>query len=124
VRRTSLVCGEFLLVLGALALIEALRLRDDWMGARLMPPLVGATLALLGMAYLRLRPTTAAAWPDAAGLRRVTGMVGLLVLYVALMPTLGFLLATALFARPGVAARVQYGLVLPITFIWCCPSPL
>ena len=32
-RRTSLVCGGFLLVLGILALIEALRLRDDWMGA-------------------------------------------------------------------------------------------
>ena len=86
-------------MLGVLALIEALRLRDDWMGARLMPALVGATLTLLGAAHLRL-PAPAAAWPDAAGLRRVTGMVGLLVLYVALMPTLGFLLATALFALP------------------------
>ena len=98
-RRISLVCGGFLLLLGALALIEALRLRDDWMGARLMPALVGATLVLLGVAHSRL-PATAAAWPDAAGLRRVAGMVGLLVLYIALMPTLGFLLATTLFALP------------------------
>jgi hypothetical protein len=99
VQRISLVCGGFLLVLGAMALIEALRLRDDWMGARLMPALVGATLALLGVAHVTMS-TVAASWPEASGLRRVGAMVGVLVLYVALMPWLGFLLATTLFALP------------------------
>jgi hypothetical protein len=31
------VCGGLLLLLGALSLVEALRLRDSWQGARLMP---------------------------------------------------------------------------------------
>ncbi len=33
-RRIPLVCGGFLVVLGAVALIEALRMRDGWTGAQ------------------------------------------------------------------------------------------
>jgi hypothetical protein len=99
VRRIPLVCGGFLVVLGAVALVEALRMRDGWMGAPLMPLLVGATLALLGVAHGWM-PAVVAEWPDAAGARRVAAVVGWLALYVAVMPWLGFLLATALFALP------------------------
>jgi putative tricarboxylic transport membrane protein len=90
-------------VLGAVALIEALRLRDGWLGARLMPALVGGMLVLTGLAH-RTQPVTADAWPDAAGGRRVLAMLALLVLYVALLPHLGFLLATVLFVLALVRA--------------------
>jgi hypothetical protein len=100
VRRIPLVCGGFLVVLGAVALIEALSLRDGWLGARLMPALVGGMLVLVGLAHLR-EPVATDVWPDPAGGLRV---LALLVLYVALLPSLGFLLATLLFALPLVRA--------------------
>jgi putative tricarboxylic transport membrane protein len=43
-------------------------------------------------------------WPDPAGGLRVLAVLALLVLYVALLPSLGFLLATLLFALPLVRA--------------------
>src|SRR5207244_6351761 len=55
VRRTSLLSAGILLVLGVLALVEALRLRDDWLGAKLMPAVVGLVLIVLGAAHL-VRP--------------------------------------------------------------------
>jgi putative tricarboxylic transport membrane protein len=103
VRRIPLVCGGFLAVLGAVAVVEALHLRDGWTGARLMPALVGGTLMLLGLAHARA-PVAAADWPDAAGARRVLAVLALLVVYVVLLPSLGFLVATALFALPLVRA--------------------
>ena len=86
-------------MLGIVALVEAFRLRDGWTGARLMPAVVGVTLLLLGVAHTRIG-LAAEAWPAAAGRRRVVTLLGLLVLYVVLLPVLGFLLATALFALP------------------------
>jgi hypothetical protein len=86
----NVLAGCVLLGLGALALVEALRIRDDWPGARLLPAVIG--LALAGRAVDR------PAWPDAAGRRRVGFVFGLLVLYVAGLPSLGFLPATAVFA--------------------------
>jgi putative tricarboxylic transport membrane protein len=97
VRRTDLVCGGCLVALGALSLVEALRLRDDWQGAKLVPALVGAVLVLLGVAHLRARATEPPAWPDAVNARRVVVMFVVLVLYVAVLPWLGFLPATVLF---------------------------
>src|SRR3989442_821882 len=47
VRRTSLLSAGILLVLGVLALVEALRLRDDWLGAKLMPAVGRLVLILL-----------------------------------------------------------------------------
>ncbi len=98
-RRISLVCGGSLAGLGIVALVEAFRLRDGWTGARLMPAVVGVTLLLLGAAHTWV-PVAADAWPTAAGGRRVVALLGLLALYIALLPALGFLLATALFALP------------------------
>jgi hypothetical protein len=79
VRRISLVCGGFLVGLGAVALIEALRMRDGWTGAPLMPALVGTTLAALGVAHGWM-PAVVVKWPDAAGARRVVGVVGWLAM--------------------------------------------
>jgi hypothetical protein len=107
VRRTSLVCGAFLTGLGVVASLEALRMRDGWTGAPLMPVLVGGVLVVLGAAHLGA-PVTEGAWPGAAGIGRVAGMLGLLVLYVALLPPLGFLLATGLFTLPVVRALASW----------------
>ena len=102
-RRISLVCGAFLVALGAVALLETLRLRDGWLGARLMPALVGGMLVLVGLAHVR-EPITLEAWPDPAASARVLAVLALLALYVVLLPFLGFLLATLLFALPLVRA--------------------
>jgi hypothetical protein len=96
VRRIPLVCGAFLVVVGVVALLEAFRLRDGWLGARLMPALVGGVLVLIGLAHTT-EPSAPVAWPDAAGAGRVVALLALLALYVALLPWLGFLLATLLF---------------------------
>ncbi len=96
-RRIDLVGGGFLMALGAMALFEALRIRDDWQGAKLMPAMIGVVLILLGVAHLAVPAVDRLAWPDATSRRRVTLMFGVLVIYVAVLPSLGFLLATALF---------------------------
>ncbi|PYN60079.1 MAG: hypothetical protein DMD90_27265 [Candidatus Rokuibacteriota bacterium] len=96
VRRTSLLSAGILLVLGVLALVEALRLRDDWLGAKLMPAVVGLVLIVLGAAHL-VRPAATPEWPDAAGFRRVALIFVVLALYVAVLPYVGFLPATAAF---------------------------
>jgi hypothetical protein len=93
----SVLSGCALLALGALSLGEALRIRDDWPGARLLPAALGIALALLGAAHLLGRAADPVAWPDAAGGRRVGLVFGLLALYVAGLPALGFLPATAAF---------------------------
>jgi hypothetical protein len=106
VRRASLLCGGLFLALGLLSLVEALRIKDAWQGARLMPAALGVTLIALGTGHLL--PSMAGhagagpagalpAWPDALARRRVVFMFGALALYVAGLPHLGFLLATALF---------------------------
>ena len=99
VRRIPLVCGAFLVVVGVVALLEAFRLRDGWLGAGLMPALVGGVLVLVGLAHAT-EPAAPVAWPDAAGGRRVVALLVLLALYIALLPWLGFLVATLLFALP------------------------
>jgi putative tricarboxylic transport membrane protein len=102
VRRANLVCGAILLVLAAAALVEAVRLKDNWQGAKLMPAVLAAVLALLAAGHLRPSPadhgSAAPDWPDAAGGRRIAAVFGALVVYVALLEPLGFLLSTALFA--------------------------
>lgn len=96
-RRTNLACGGVLVALGALALVEALRVRDEWQGARLMPAVVGGLLLLLGAAHPWARPVAHAEWPEPPGGRRVGAVFAVLVLYVVALPWLGFLPATALF---------------------------
>ena len=100
-RRVSLVCGGLFMALGTLSLVEALRIKDAWQGARLMPAALGVTLVALGIAHLVPSMAGSAgalpAWPDALGRRRVVFMFGVLAVYVAALPHLGFLVATACF---------------------------
>jgi putative tricarboxylic transport membrane protein len=86
-----------LAALGVFALVEASRLRDDWQGARLMPVVVGVVLVVLGLAHLRAPgEPTPVAW-DPGARRRVLAMFATLALYVAGLPVIGFVAATALF---------------------------
>ena len=84
--RISLVCGGFLVALGAVALLEALCMRDAWTGAPLVPALAGGLLVIFGMAHV-WGPAAPVSWPDAAGARRVVGLLVLLALYVAVLPS-------------------------------------
>ena len=52
VRRANLLCGWLLVALGVVSLVEALRLRDDWQGARLMPAALAVVLVALGAGHL------------------------------------------------------------------------
>jgi putative tricarboxylic transport membrane protein len=99
VRRASLVCGAVLFVLAAAALVEAVRLKDNWQGARLMPGVLAVVLAALAVAHVRTAPAGSAPpdWPDARGRRRIAVVFAALVVYVTLLEPLGFLLSTALF---------------------------
>jgi len=94
--RARLVSGVLLIALGLLSMVEAARVRDTLLGAKLMPLIVGGVLALLGAAHLVGQVETAPAWPDATSARRVVGMLATLTAYVAVMPFVGFLAATLL----------------------------
>jgi putative tricarboxylic transport membrane protein len=98
-QRAEVLSGVVLAALGALSLIEAFRLRDDWQGARLMPAVVGAVLLALGAAHLAgpARSPAVAVWPDPDRRLRVVLFFAILVLYAALLPALGFAVATTLF---------------------------
>jgi hypothetical protein len=91
----------FFVALGVLSLVEALRLRDSWQGAKLMPAALAVVFVALGIGHLVPSSADAARasleWPDAATQRRVILMFAVLVAYVAALPYLGFLPATALF---------------------------
>ena len=100
------------MALGALSLVEALRIRDAWQGARLMPAALGVTLVALGIGHLApsmAGPAAALpAWPNALARRRVLFMFGALAVYVAAMPHAGFLVATALFVLVLLRALGSY----------------
>ncbi|HEU5320562.1 MAG TPA: hypothetical protein VFX28_07155, partial [Methylomirabilota bacterium] len=89
-RRPALVCGGLLLALGALSLLEALRVRDEWPGARLMPAVLAGVFAVLGAGHLASaagdRVMEPPAWPEAPGWWRVGFVFGALALYVAALP--------------------------------------
>lgn len=59
-RRPGLGTGAALVTLGAVSLVEAGRLRDVWLGARLIPLVIGRALAALGAAHLAAPPPPAA----------------------------------------------------------------
>src|SRR5688500_18518084 len=96
-RRARLVCGTVPFALAAASLVEAVRLKDDWQGARLMPAVLAVVLATLAVVHVRTVSAESAApdWPDRAGRRRMAIVFVALVLYVALLEPLGFLLSTA-----------------------------
>ena len=115
-KRGLTVAGAVLIALGALSLIEAFRLKDDWLGAKLMPAVLGVVLIALGVAHATYRGDEPAPWPDAQGLRRVGLMFSVLVLYVAILPAAGFALATAVFVLVIVRALGTYS--WPVTAAW------
>ena len=93
-RRTPWIEALVLVTLGVASIVEALRLKDNWQGAKLMPAVVGVLLVLLGCGHVALREDRVA-WPPRDGVRRVAGLLGVVGLYVAVLPTIGFLSATA-----------------------------
>jgi hypothetical protein len=105
------VSGLVLIALGALSVIEGFRLRDDWQGAKLMPLAVGGVLLLLGAAHFRARPEDDSTWPDYHAGRRVAFMFAVLALYVIVLPSLGFLPATAIFVLILLRALGSYSWV-------------
>ena len=114
-RTTRVVLAVFFVALGALSIVEALRVKDDWQGAKLMPAVIGALLIVLGVAHVTLGDQVAT-WPDRAGLRRVLLMLGVLVLYVAILPEAGFLPATAILTFAVVRALGAYSWAM--TAVW------
>ena len=96
--RAARLSGVVLIGLGVLSVVEALRMRDDWQGAKLMPAVIGSVLILLGLAHFPGRFSEAIAWPDAASRRRVALMFAALAVYAAALPWAGFLASTAVFA--------------------------
>jgi len=88
--------GLVLLGLGALCLVETLRINDTWTGARLLPLIVAVAFLGLGVAHWVVGQAVSA--PPAAVERRSPGQVvavlALLAVYVALLPLAGFLGAT------------------------------
>jgi hypothetical protein len=86
-----------LLALGAVALVEAFRIRDEWPGARLLPAVLGLGLALLGAAHLAGPALDPPEWPEAEDRRRLLLVAIVLAFYIFGLPTLGFAAATALF---------------------------
>ena len=94
-RRTPWIEGLVLVALGVASIFEALRLKDNWQGAKLMPAVVGVLLVVLGVTHFLLREGRVA-WPPRDGVRRVGVLLAVVALYVALLPTVGFVPATAL----------------------------
>ena len=99
--RTNVLCGSFLRALGVISLLEALRIRDDWLGAKLMPAAIALALLVLGASHCLTsvvgpeadRPTA----PEVPRWRRSAFVFGALALFVAALPRIGFLPATAVF---------------------------
>lgn len=112
---TRLLPGAVLVLVGVVAIVEALRVKDDWQGAKLMPAVIGVTLVVLGAAHATLRDD-GAAWPDRDGLRRVLLMLGVLVVYVGILPDAGFLPATAVLTLTVVRGLGAYSWTM--TAMW------
>ena len=93
-RRMPWIEGLVLVALGVASIVEALRLKDNWQGAKLMPAVVGALLVLLGGAHFVLREPRVA-WPPRDGVRRVLVLLAAVALYGMILPSVGFLPATA-----------------------------
>jgi hypothetical protein len=89
--------GLVLLALGAGSLVESVRIRDDWSGARLLPLLVALALLALGAAHVATRRAAVPSVVADAGrdTRRVVLVVATLAAYVLAMPSVGVPAATA-----------------------------
>ena len=89
--------GLAVLALGVLSLVETLRIKDTWTGARLLPLVVSLAFLGLGIAHcVSAQPEeTASTSGDRRRVGQVLIVLVLLGLYVALMPLAGFFVATA-----------------------------
>jgi hypothetical protein len=98
--RAPRAVGLALIGLGLLSAVETLRIKDDWSGARLLPAVIALALLALGLAHLRAGAPEGAAAPDRSagrpGVLRMGAVLAALVGYVASLPALGFLPATAI----------------------------
>ncbi|HYE91618.1 MAG TPA: tripartite tricarboxylate transporter TctB family protein [Terriglobales bacterium] len=103
-----------LVALGVTAVVEGLRLKDNWQGAKLMPAVLGLTLVLLGLAHLALR-FERAAWPERGNAARVVVIFAVLAGYVLLLEPAGFLPATA--AMVLIVVRVLGTFSWPVTVL-------
>ena len=93
--RAERVAGLVLFLLGAGALVETFRIKDDWSGARLMPFIAAVALVAPGAAHLVVRPAAPAPGDDRRpAIGRVVLVLALLIGYAAVFPTLGFLATT------------------------------
>lgn len=103
------VVGLVLLAIGAGSLVETFRIKDDWSGARLLPLVAAIALLLLGVAHFVARPAAVTTEPDERpATRRVVLVLALLVAYVALFPTLGFLVTTVALLLVLIGALSDY----------------
>jgi hypothetical protein len=122
VNRARNLSGAFLIGLGALSVVEGFRLRDDWLGAKLMPVVIGAVLLVLGFAHVFTReehhaPAPAPSDDDPEGeievrgaeaRNRVAFIFAVLAIYVIILPSFGFMPATAVFTLTLIRALGSY----------------
>ena len=98
------VSGAVFVAIGGFMLSHALGFAyvvDGVPGPGFLPRWIGAGLIATGAVVLvnalRLKVAERAAWPDAAGWRRVALMLGALAVAFVALKTLGFVVTTALF---------------------------
>ena len=108
-KAADLATGVFLILLGIVALAAATQIQGQ-AGERLspatMPILVGFMILAAGLgqtviAWRYKGEEKPIAWPDRPGRRRVLIMIGIMIVYMALLEPLGFPLATLIYITAG-----------------------
>jgi putative tricarboxylic transport membrane protein len=105
-RSADMVSGCVLVLLGVLVLVAASQIRggmEERLPPRTLPYIVG-TVILAGGAGLALKsrrrpgsPGAVLKWPDRAAILRIAMCLAALVVYIALMPYLGFPLTSGIY---------------------------
>ena len=108
-RAADMATGIFMVLLGVVALVAATHIQGQ-AGERLspatMPILVGCMILAAGLgqtvqAWRYNGEEKLIAWPDQLGKRRVLTMIGIMIVYMALLEPLGFPLASLIFITAG-----------------------
>jgi putative tricarboxylic transport membrane protein len=114
-RSADVVSGCVLVLLGVLVLVAASQIRggmEERLPPRTLPYIVGSVI-LAGGAGLALKswrrpgpggPGPALKWPDGAAMLRIAVCLAALVLYIVLMPYLGFPITSGIY----VAFTIRY----------------
>lgn len=106
----------------------------DPLGPKAVPLLTAALIGVGGL-WLALRPRHRATWPAREVVGRIGLVVGSFLLYAALIPILGFLVATTLEMSAlsrlfgsrwgaGIASALAFTLVLYALFVYALGLPL